>query len=145
MLLKQLDITATTSPFSEGTTTVTYKIYTQSSNTLEGGLSQPRPDIQSLAYSSSPSSFSSTHQDVVTGQNTQLDTQVPFNYDFTPGSYWLTEEGTGPTVVRFDSIAYDSASGNVAQTPEPPVFFLFLMLAGFIILKTNQHNQETAV
>lgn len=129
-----LYVNATVNPYGVGTTTVNYDIYTQTGN--KGGLI---PLTSSLALTSQPLTFTVDQAQVNSGAMSTYNLQIPFNYDFQPGQYWIAEQGTGAPQVYLSQTYSDPPNNNTAQTPEPSLWVFFVMLTGLILYKGRKY------
>jgi len=105
-------------------TTFDYQIYSGTTTGFFGTV----PNIDTLLATSSLLSF----PDVSTDETGLI---VPFDASLQPGTYWLAETGYGPAVVETTQGYFGSP--EVAPVPEPPTFWLFLMIVGLVILRRN--------
>lgn len=135
--LQQLDIAATILPLVPGTTTVNFEIFTGSINPpgpITLNTPGPIPDNNTRVLFSTPVTYTETEQQVNSGLLNNINSDVAFNINLGPGIYWLGEETSFGPNVNINSITWE---GNIAQTPEPPIWFFFFALAGFLVLKRN--------
>lgn len=111
-----------------GATTFSYKLYLDSTYTIQGHLREkPVPDISSLVLTSEPITFATTMAEDIAGYNgysREFKEEIPFDYTFKPGAYWLAEEGTGETYVSLSQDFVDPPIAPVAA-PEPPAYLLY--------------------
>lgn len=139
-----LNLNATVLP-NPGTTTFNYNLYGESAYSNRGAYwgGLPIPSGGSL-LTSIPLTFSMTEEEAYADITKYVNEQVPFEYYFDPGTYWLSEEGTGRAYVGVEQTYIDPPLGDgidsdhvgAVAAPEPYTFILlFIGLIGMVVFK----------
>ncbi len=127
-----LDIHATVAQ-GYGTINLNYNFYADTTNFYHGDTQlKPIPVVSSLIYSSDTFTFNRTELQDNQSVVSEYDMQAPVNYVFTPGKYWVSEEGKGGAYVGLSQTYIDPPINANHAVPEIPawaclLFGLFLM------------------
>lgn len=129
-----------------GTTTIKYKLFTDSTYQYRGDIqTRPIPLVGALALVSQPLSFTNTQQEDNVGIRKNYAGQIPFEYSFVPGTYWLATDGVGGAFVKLDQ-TFGSVSSQLNKdfapihTPEP--LSLLLMGGGLLAMARRQFKRR---